>query len=149
MRRSWQSYAGATALATLAIVIACSDSTPVGPEVPVPSFQIAACGEWSCAIADCNNDPAIYGACCVAAADDGQSPAPRPSCGSPYCQTYPDRCSGEPGVPAGSQDTVPRWCYHSDAGDVCDDPYWQEEHEPWECPNQPTGWDDFAECWAQ
>lgn len=45
------------------------------------------CGAWSCQENICGNDPAIYGACCVACAYDTGSVVARPSCtGSPVGQ---------------------------------------------------------------
>lgn len=95
MQRTGRWYPlGAILLAAL-LALACSDADPTGPEAPIPSFAIAACAEWSCAIADCRNDPAIYGACCVASADDGEPGAPRPSCGTTPGSgdgSYPQTC---------------------------------------------------------
>jgi hypothetical protein len=78
----WQS-AGAL-LAAILFASACSDASPTGPETAIPSFgvqQIGACAQWSCAIADCRNDPAVYGPCCVDVVDEGQQEVARPKCG--------------------------------------------------------------------
>lgn len=83
MRSGTRWYAGAAIVLSSVIAVACSDAAPTAPDTPIPAFQIAACGEWSCSIADCTNDPAIYGACCVAAADDGQPAAEKPDCELP------------------------------------------------------------------
>jgi hypothetical protein len=90
MRASFKWWLATTASALAVMVLGCSDSAPTGPETPIPSLsvqQIGACAQWSCAIADCTNDPAIYGACCVAVADEGEPTQPKPSCGNP--NTYP------------------------------------------------------------
>jgi len=138
----WRS-AGALLAAGL-FSLACSDASPTGPEAAIPSFgvqQIGACAEWSCAIADCREDPAIYGACCVAIVDNGQEPAPRPSCGfDTYCARYPERCQTPP--PGGSLSPAPDYCYHTDARDVCSDLTYTGD-----CPQpEPNTWDQFPEC---
>lgn len=121
----WQSL-GAL-LAAVLFSLACSDASPTDPETAIPSFgvqQIGACAEWSCAIADCRNDPAIYGACCVAVADPGEPSQPKPSCEAPpvYCQIFPDRCTS--GGPCNSANVDPG-CYtdpiSADAPDLCYD----------------------------
>jgi hypothetical protein len=138
MWKAVRAYWGVAVVLGAIVGIACSDSTPAGPETPVPSFQIAACGEWSCAIADCTNDPAIYGACCVAAADEGQSSQPRPSCSPDYCHMFPTNCKS---TGPGGVDTLPLYCFHSSATDVCADTSYHKT-----CPTSPNTWDQFPEC---
>ena len=70
-------------LATATMTSACSDATPTSPETPIPAFAVAQCAEWSCAIEDCPNDPAIYGACCIQAADASHPATEKPSCQAP------------------------------------------------------------------
>lgn len=98
MRRVWKWLSGGAILAIGVVAIACSDASPTGPETAIPSLgiqQIGACAQWSCAIADCTNDPAIYGACCVDVVDEGQQEQPKPSCegDSDYCQIFGLRCT--------------------------------------------------------
>jgi hypothetical protein len=138
MQRQVRLYSVAVIAAGAIIAIACSDVAPAGPETPVPSFQIAACGEWSCAIGDCTNDPAIYGACCVAAADEGQSAQPKPSCMPDYCHQFPANC--KPTEPGGT-DTVPQYCFHDSATEVCADTSYHGT-----CPAAPNTWNQFSEC---
>lgn len=65
----------------------------VGPNAPSLSVESECqCGAWSCQENICGNDPAIYGACCVACAYDTGSVVPRPSCdgtpvGQPSCNS--------------------------------------------------------------
>jgi hypothetical protein len=95
MRRAWKWLAGGAALVTGIVVIACSDASPTGPETAIPSFGaqgIGACARWSCAIADCTNDPAIYGPCCVDVVDEGQHEVARPTCGGDEYPGGPGDC---------------------------------------------------------
>ena len=115
MRTTWKWTLGGAFLAVAIVIAACSDASPTSPETPIPSLgvqQIGACARWSCAIADCTNDPAIYGACCVEVADDGQPTQPKPSCegGSEYCQVHDDRCTTA--SPCNPQ-PVPSYCWVS------------------------------------
>lgn len=98
------------------ILSACGDSrSPAAPETAIPAvvpLAISACAEWSCESGDCREDPAVYGACCILAADPGQPAAPRPSCGSPsYCQLYPSRCVS--GSDTNHYYAPPAYCYNA------------------------------------
>lgn len=104
MQRPWRWLSGGAILAAAAVAVACSDASPTGPETAIPSLgtmhtqQIGACAEWSCAIADCTNDPAIYGPCCVQAVDEDH----------PNEQERPSSCEAPPG--GGGGDGTPNAC---------------------------------------
>lgn len=82
----------------LAFSLACSDASsttgPTSDEHPaIPQFATAACAVWSCSIGDCQQDPALYGACCVEAASAEYPATGAPSCdGPPPPHGYADWC---------------------------------------------------------
>lgn len=90
-------------VAAAAVVLACSggaDATgPLAENHPaIPLFKTqGTCVQWSCAIGDCVQNPAIYGACCTSVDEDqGVTPAPRPSCdGPPPPSTFPPYCQND------------------------------------------------------
>lgn len=94
MSTAWKFSLGGAILAIAVIAAGCSDSSPTAPETAIPALstqQIGACARWSCAIADCRNDPAIYGPCCVDVVDEGQQEVARPTCGG---DEYPGGARG-------------------------------------------------------
>lgn len=115
------------AVVLLAGVGGCGGTEPVTApdeqEHPaIPQLTQAACGEWSCSINDCNNDPAVYGACCTTVADAENPVQPRPSCTapntSPYCAEFSGRCqSGENTTNL----NPPAYCYHANPDAICAD----------------------------
>lgn len=83
-KRGWHAT---FALAFLAGIGGCAGSesltAPEEEHPAIPMFAEAACAEWSCVWNDCTYDPAVYGACCVTAADAEHPVQDRPSCDAP------------------------------------------------------------------
>jgi hypothetical protein len=60
----------------------CIDEPVEGVDAVEQPAQ-AACAMWSCQINQCQQDPAIYGACCILAASAEYPVQPKPSCEAP------------------------------------------------------------------
>lgn len=115
----------------LAIVVIAACARPVAEgltgsdevRVPMPSFaySFVGCLSWSCSSGQCQNDPAVWGACCTYVSPDPEEPGyERPSCGGPsYCDQYPARCAGDLGPDPG---LAASYCFHANVGHRNDDP---------------------------
>lgn len=78
---------GMALVALVGAALGCADgggaTGPTEEHPAIPQFAQAACAEWSCSIGDCQQDPAIYGACCTLAAGGEYPEQPKPSCDAP------------------------------------------------------------------
>lgn len=75
----------------------CSgDPVAVRPAIPTIRAQtgvaLNGCYLWSCAMGDCQLDPAIYGACCLQMADKTHPKFPKPSCANPNPNPINNNC---------------------------------------------------------
>ncbi len=135
------------------VVVACTnaaadDLTGSTPEVPIPHFQYSfvGCLAWSCASGQCQNDPAVWGACCTDVSEDPEEQGyERPSCGGPsYCDQYPSRCEGDIGPDPG---LAADFCFHANVTDICGDgAYEGNSNYPLRCAGGGTI-DEFPECY--
>lgn len=83
---SFQIRAALTAVLALAAMGCGAGTDATGPtdEHPaIPQLTAAACAVWSCSIGDCQQDPALYGACCIYAATTEYPATSAPSCQAP------------------------------------------------------------------
>lgn len=74
--------------AALALVAACAGDGPTAPDeshpaIPQLAYSFDNCAVWSCSSGQCERDPAVWGACCLATADEPGTAQPRPSCEAP------------------------------------------------------------------
>jgi len=124
---AWRRLFGVGMAAVLAA--ACADAaadalTGSTPEVPIPHFQYSfvGCLSWSCESGQCQNDPAVWGACCTDVSEDPEEEGyARPSCEGPpsYCEQYPSRCSGDLGPNPG---LAASYCFLANIGATSDIP---------------------------
>lgn len=144
---------GAAGLVLVACADAAANNLTGTPEVPIPRFaySFVGCLSWSCASGQCQNDPAVWGACCLDVSPDPEEPGyERPSCSGPsYCDQYPARCGGDLGPAPG---LAASYCFHANVGryddqtdtSICSDPTWSGGQDV-RCNGQ-FGIDDFPEC---
>ena len=164
IRRGVSTIGALGAVLAVTALAGCEDMPTGADRPPIPQFSMvhpdqgAQCAEWHCESGICGNDTAIYGACCTQAVDpEHPDVAPRPTCGSTYCQQYPSRCG------AGAEDTThvaAAWCYNSyatqppengpsacyDKSDVPSEQDWWIDTVHENCQN--LTWYDFPECYT-
>ena len=91
-------------VAVLVVINACSGAEPMAPDEEhpaIPQLTAAQCAVWSCSVGDCQQDPALYGACCIQAAS-----AEYPATSAPSCQYTP-------------QGGTPEWCGAGNTHTAC------------------------------
>jgi hypothetical protein len=112
--------------------------------MPSFAYSFVGCLSWSCSSGQCQNDPAVWGACCTYVSPDPEEPGyERPSCGGPsYCDQYPARCAGDLGPDPG---LAADWCFHAHPSEFCTDPDYEDNSEyPDRCTIPVL--EDFPEC---
>jgi len=82
---------GLIVIALTGVVLGCADESAEEVNAVSQAAQ-AACAVWSCQINQCQQDPAIYGACCIQAASTEYPATPNPSCDAPPPPGYPSWC---------------------------------------------------------
>ena len=120
---SFQIRAALTTVLALSVMGCGAGSDATGPteEHPaIPQLTTAACAVWSCSIGDCQQDPALYGACCIQAATTEYPATSAPSCSGP---------------PAGGGD--PAWCGSGNSIATCMDKAYVNHTSAYGCGSSP------------
>ena len=113
-------FATVLALSALGCGAGTDTTGPTEEHPAIPQFATAACAVWSCQIGQCQQDPAIYGACCIQAAS-----AEYPATSAPSCQAPP----GGGGDPA--------WCGSGNSIATCMDKTYRNHTSSYGCGSQP------------